>query len=220
MQAPARFIAVAEETGLILELGRWGLGVVADFARRMNVGRARPLNFAVNVSRIQFAHADMPELLRTVVRETGVDPAWLTIELTESTLADDQDGIISALHEIRSMGFGLAIDDFGTGYSSLRYLQDFPVSEIKLDRGFISGLQENSFNRILVESVVKIGRALGASVTAEGIETQAEHDVLKVLGCPFGQGFLFAAPMDAEAFEGFTEAGGPEAQSAGRGDAP
>ncbi len=200
VQAPSRFIAAAEETGLILELGHWGLSAVADFARRLNVGRERPLNLAVNVSRIQFAHADMPALLRSVVRQSGVDPAWLTIELTESTLADNQKGIVSALRDIRSMGFGLAIDDFGTGYSSLRYLQDFPVSEIKLDRGFISGLQHSGFNRTVVESVVKIGREMGASVTAEGIETQAEHDILKTLGCPFGQGFLFGEPMDAEAF--------------------
>ncbi len=199
MQAPARFVAAAEEAGLILELGAWVLETAADFACRLNRGRGTALRIAVNVSPIQFAHGDMPALLRRVAARSGMDPAWMTLELTEGTLEGGQDEIASVLHAIRAMGFGLAIDDFGTGYSSLRHLQAFPVTEIKLDRSFVAGLDANPFNRIVVESVIRLGRELQAAVTAEGVETRAEYDALAGLGCPFGQGFLFGPSLDADA---------------------
>ena len=200
LQPPGRFIPTAEETGMIVDIGALALRSAAAFACRLNADRDVPLSIAVNVSPVQFTHRDLEETLRRVLDETGADPRWLTLELTESVFAESSPEIIAVLRRIRDLGCGLAIDDFGTGYSSLRYLETFPLSEIKIDRSFVSGLDRSRFRSVVVDAVVKMGRALGAAVTAEGVETDADRLALLQIECPYAQGYAFGAPMPEEAF--------------------
>jgi predicted signal transduction protein with EAL and GGDEF domain len=131
LQPPGRFIPVAEESGQIIDMGAWALRNAAAFAVKVNGGRARPLEFSVNVSQLQFRDHDLPSIVGTVLHETGANASWLKLELTESLLVDHSPAMIAMLRELRGMGVGLAIDDFGTGYSSLNHLEAFPISEIK-----------------------------------------------------------------------------------------
>ncbi len=200
-QAPDTFIAVAEDTGLILDIGARGFRTVANYAAEINRGRKRPLNFAINVSTVEFVHRDMVQFARKVLEEGGVDPAWITFELTESLLAESSQKILGIFQDIRALGIGIAIDDFGTGYSSLRYLDAFPITEVKVDRSFVQGISQSGAKRLIVESVIKLGRELGITVVAEGIETEAECSILQQMGCSQGQGFLFSRPVSAEEFK-------------------
>ncbi len=199
-QPPGRFIEAAERTGLLLELGERGLTAVAAFARRINEQRERPLRFSVNVSATEFLHREMAELLDRVMRQTGAQPAWLTLEITESLFLNDTPGVLGAFRRLRDLGVGLAIDDFGTGYSSLRLLETFPVTEIKIDRSFIGELAASPSKMVIVRAVIDLGRALGLAVVAEGVETEAERALLSSMGCPIAQGYLFGRPVDAESF--------------------
>lgn len=200
LQPPDRFIPIAEETGMILDIGAWALCSAAAFAGTLNAGRATPLAIAVNVSPVQIMHRDVEQLLCAVLENSGADPSWITLELTESLFAESSPDLIGALRRVRDLGFGLAIDDFGTGYSSLRYLETFPLTEIKIDRYFVDGLHRSAFRRAVVEAVVKMGRELGAAVTAEGLESGADRQVLLDLGCPFAQGYAFGAPLPEAEF--------------------
>ena len=199
-QPPGRFIEAAERTGLLLELGERGLTAVAAFARRINAQRERPLRFSVNVSATEFLHRDMAELLDRVLRETGADPAWLTLEITESLFLNDTPGVLGAFRRLRDLGVGLAIDDFGTGYSSLRLLETFPVTEIKIDRSFIGELAASPSKMVIVRAIIELGRALGLAVVAEGVETEGQRTLLAGMGCSIAQGYLFSRPVDAESF--------------------
>jgi diguanylate cyclase (GGDEF)-like protein len=199
-QPPDRFIPIAEDSGLIVEIGAWALRDVARFAVRVNRGRPDPLTFAVNVSQLQFRRHDIAALLRGILAETEADPAWLMLELTETLLADHSPGMIGALQDLRAMGVGLSIDDFGTGYSSLSRLDVFPVSEFKIDRSFIVDVHQNRSKQLIVEAMIRLGEALHIDVVAEGIETEAEVAVLRKLGCRFAQGYLFGRPIAEAAF--------------------
>jgi PAS domain S-box-containing protein/diguanylate cyclase (GGDEF)-like protein len=197
LQHPGRFIALAEETGLILDIGASGLRDVARFAVDFNRDRAEPLCFSFNVSPIELTHRDMVAFVRRVLEETGADPAWLTLELTESLLTEDSPEMLSIFRGLRDLGIGLSIDDFGTGYSSLRYLERFPLTEIKIDRSFVSGLHDSAAKRVIVEAVIKLGSELGVRLVAEGVEQQTERDLLGAMGCSFAQGYLFSRPVPA-----------------------
>jgi PAS domain S-box-containing protein/diguanylate cyclase (GGDEF)-like protein len=200
LQQPGRFVGLAEETGLILDIGAAGLRDVARFAVGYNRNRAEPLFFSFNVSPIELTHRDMVAFVRRIIDETGVDPAWLTLELTESLLAEDSPEMLSIFHQLRELGIGLSIDDFGTGYSSLRYLERFPLTEIKIDRSFVAGLHHSAAKRVIVEAVVKLGSELGVRVVGEGVEQQTERDLLAEMGCSFAQGYLFSRPLPANEF--------------------
>jgi PAS domain S-box-containing protein/diguanylate cyclase (GGDEF)-like protein len=200
LQHPGRFIALAEETGLILDIGASGLRDVARFVVGFNRDRAEPLCFSFNVSPIELTHRDMVAFVRLVLEETGADPAWLTLELTESLLAEDSPEMLSIFRGLRDLGIGLSIDDFGTGYSSLRYLERFPLTEIKIDRSFVSGLHGSAAKRVIVEAVIKLGSELGVRVVAEGVEQQTERDLLAAMGCSLAQGYLFSRPLPASEF--------------------
>ena len=200
LQRPDLFIPIAEETGLIVDIGTSALRKTMLLACRINADRSESLRFSVNVSFVQFLHRDMLRLMETLLEETGADPHWITLELTESVFAEATPELLSMFVQIRAKGIGLAIDDFGTGYSSLRYLETFPLSGIKLDRSFVSGLRESHFKQIVVDAVVKLGRALDADVTAEGVETASEVECLRAVDCPFGQGFFFSKPLPELAF--------------------
>jgi diguanylate cyclase (GGDEF)-like protein len=197
---PNSFIPVAEESGLIVDIGAWSLRRAAAFVVRLNRGRSRPLVVSVNVSQLQFEYSDLAQLLRTIVEETGADPSWLMLELTERVVTDNSAVMIRRLRQLRDMGFGLSIDDFGTGYSSLSYLEAFPFSEFKIDRTFVSKLDQSRSRQVIVEAMIRLGRELQISVTAEGAETEEELAVLRRLDCPFVQGYIFGRPMTQDDF--------------------
>jgi PAS domain S-box-containing protein/diguanylate cyclase (GGDEF)-like protein len=199
-QPPGRFIDAAERSGLLLDLGERGLNSVASFARRINEKRERPLRFSINVSATEFLHRDMAEILERVMRQTGAEPAWLTLEITESMLLSDTPGVLEVIRRLRDLGVGLSVDDFGTGYSNLHRLETLPVTEIKIDRSFIGKLVESPSKMVIVRAVIDLGRALGLAVVAEGVETEAQRAMLTEMGCPIGQGYLFGAPTDEEQF--------------------
>jgi PAS domain S-box-containing protein len=196
LQPPGRFIGIAEETGAILEIGAWGLHTVAAHAAQVNRSRQVPIRFAFNVSVLEFTQRDMVAFVRQVLEETGCRAEWLTLELTENLMVGEPEDIRRAFAALRRLGVDISIDDFGTGYSNLRYLEGFPVSEIKVDRSFVHDLAHSPAKRVIVESVVKLGAALDIRVVAEGIETEAECAIMRALGCEIGQGYLFAAPME------------------------
>ena len=199
-QLPGSFIETAERSGLLLDLTEQSLTTVATFARRINAQREKPLRFSVNVSAGEFLRHDMAEMLDRVLCLTSAEPAWLTLEITESMFLNDTPGVRGAFERLRQIGVGLSVDDFGTGYSNLRSLETFPVTEIKIDRTFISELATKSSKRIIVRAVIELGRALGLTVVAEGVETDAQRKMLCEMGCPVGQGYLFGAPTDEEGF--------------------
>ncbi|MFN3388702.1 MAG: putative bifunctional diguanylate cyclase/phosphodiesterase [Allosphingosinicella sp.] len=196
MQPPARFIGIAEETGAILEIGAWGLRALAAHAERVNRDRRAPIRFAFNTSVIEFTQRDMVALVRQVLDETGCRAEWLTLELTENLMVGEPDYVRRVLGELRRLGIGISIDDFGTGYSNLRYLESFPLTEIKIDRSFVRDVAHSATKRVIVESVVKLGAALDIRIVAEGIETDSERAIMQALGCSTGQGYLFAVPME------------------------
>jgi PAS domain S-box-containing protein/diguanylate cyclase (GGDEF)-like protein len=199
-QLPGSFIDTAERSGLLLDLTEQSLTTVATFARRINAQREKPLRFSVNVSAGEFLRHDMAEMLDRVLYLTSAEPAWLTLEITESMFLNYTPGVRDPFERLRQIGVGLSVDDFGTGYSNLRSLESFPVTEIKIDRTFISELATKSSKRIIVRAVIELGRALGLTVVAEGVETDAQRDMLCDMGCPVGQGYLFGAPTNEEGF--------------------
>jgi PAS domain S-box-containing protein/diguanylate cyclase (GGDEF)-like protein len=200
LQLPGRFIALAEETGLILDIGAAGLRDVAHFAATINRTRADPLCFSFNISPVEFTHRDMVAFVQSILADTGVAPACLTLELTEGLLTQDSPEMLRIFRAIRDLGIGLSIDDFGTGYSSLSYLERFPLTEIKIDRSFVAGLPHSSAKRVIVEAVIKLGIELGVRVIAEGVEQEIERDVLAMMGCTLAQGMFFSAPLSVAEF--------------------
>jgi PAS domain S-box-containing protein/diguanylate cyclase (GGDEF)-like protein len=201
LQPPSRFIGIAEETGALVDIGAWGLRTLATHAAQVNRDRRAPLRFALNVSALEFTQRDMVGCVQQVLDETGCRAEWLTLELTESLIIPNSDYIRRAFGDLVRLGISISIDDFGTGFSSLRYLESFPLSEIKVDRSFVRDAGQSAAKRIIVESVVKLGAELDIRVVAEGIETEAECAIVRALGCSIGQGYLFAAPMDEVEFQ-------------------
>ncbi|AID31309.1 PAS domain S-box-containing protein/diguanylate cyclase (GGDEF)-like protein [Mesorhizobium sp. USDA 4775] len=201
MQSPDKFIGHAEDTGLILDIGARGLRTVADFAARVNRGRQVPIVFSFNVSPLEFKLRDMPKFVSDVLTASGADAAWIKLELTESLMVESSAEMLLIMRHLRELGVGLSIDDFGTGYANLRYLEDFPLTEIKIDRDFVKGLAQSRSKRVIIESIIRISRELGFHVVAEGIETEVERTLLRDMDCDFGQGFLLGRPVDAARFE-------------------
>jgi diguanylate cyclase (GGDEF)-like protein len=198
---PTAFIPVAEDTGLILELGRFVLeeacSQAADWSRQ-----GSDVIVAVNVSARQLADTGLPDLVATVLADTGVPPERICIELTESILMGDTVQTVATLEALHRLGLLLSIDDFGTGYSSLAYLHRFPVDELKIDRVFVQELTVRPESRTLVAAMIAMGRALGLSIVAEGVETVAQAAALRELGCDIAQGYLYSRPERAETFNG------------------
>jgi diguanylate cyclase len=190
---PTSFIAMAEERGLVIPLGEWVL------RRACQDGKRWPhLRMAVNVSAIQFRHRDFVASVTRVLRETGFQATNLELELTEGVIVEDADAAEAAMMDLRALGVNLALDDFGTGYSSLIYLRRFAFDKIKIDRSFLESMEATGESAILIHSIVHLGRALGLTVTAEGVETPEQHRFLQALGCHQLQGYLFSRPVPAE----------------------
>jgi EAL domain-containing protein (putative c-di-GMP-specific phosphodiesterase class I) len=193
---PLSFIPLAEETGLIVPLGRWVLETACRQAREWRDTRpgAPQLMMSVNLSARQFGQPDLVDQVVAILAETGLDPTTLELEITESVVMDQSEVGIRTLHRLRDMGVRLVLDDFGTGYSSLAYLKHLPLDTIKIDRTFVAGL-DGEADRSIVEAVIALAHGLRISVVAEGIETEAQFEILRAMGCDTGQGYLFARPL-------------------------
>ena len=199
--SPARFVPVAEEIDLIVSIGRWVLKEACRQARRWQdrlQGRP-PLKVCVNLSAKQFQHYALSEEVEAALRETGLDPASLDLEITESVVMKDAPATLATLRELKGLGVNLAIDDFGTGYSSLSYLRRFPVDFLKVDRSIIEGLSKDPKNEAILSAVVTLAHALDEQVVAEGVETARQLARLREIGCDFAQGYYFAKPLPSEA---------------------
>jgi diguanylate cyclase (GGDEF)-like protein len=198
---PLAFIPLAEETGLIVPLGRWVLEAACREAAGWNEARRRgappPLFVSVNLSARQFTQGDLVDDVAGILARTGLAPHALELEITESVLMDQTDAGIRALRELRGLGVRLVLDDFGTGYSSLSYLKHLPLDTIKVDRSFVAGI-EGAADRSIVDAVIALAHGLGIGVVAEGIETEAQAARLLELGCDLGQGYLFSRPLPAD----------------------
>jgi EAL domain-containing protein (putative c-di-GMP-specific phosphodiesterase class I) len=199
---PGEFIALAEESGQIVDIGAWVLETACEQAAQWTAD-GHPIRISVNVSARQL---DAPGLLRAVrhaLTRSGLDPDQLVLEITETALMRDPENAAAILRELKSSGVHVAIDDFGTGYSSLAYLQQLPVDSLKIDRTFIAASARTRENDPLIGTLVQLGRSLGLRTVAEGIEDRAQLARLQELGCDRGQGYLFAPPLEAAALERF-----------------
>ena len=192
--APGHFISVAEDTGLIVPLGEWVLRRACTDA----VKWPDPLIVAVNLSPAQFRDGDIAETVAEVLRETGLPPERLELEITENLLINDTEEVLGKLNRLRQLGVAIAMDDFGTGYSSLNYLARFPFSKIKIDRQFIRNMTRDPATRAIVRTIIALGKSLDVTITAEGVETEEQAAMLREFGCPQVQGFLYGYPGAAE----------------------
>lgn len=192
---PDVFIPIAEETGLVVPIGAWVLGQACRQLSEWNRRRAVPVGMAVNVSRRQLVQPGLPEVVRRVVRETGIRSEWLTLEITESVLVRDPDVAADRLAELQALGVRVALDDFGAGYASLAYLERFPLDTVKIDPVFVHDLGSER-NALIVSSVIDLAHALGYEIVAEGVETDAHRARLAELGCDLVQGYRVGVPMD------------------------
>jgi EAL domain-containing protein (putative c-di-GMP-specific phosphodiesterase class I) len=197
---PAEFITLAEENGLILPIGRWVLLEACRQAARWH--RARPgmppISVSVNVSAMQAVHGSLDRVVEEVLRETGADAHMLKLELTESVLLEETDGLHETLRNLEARGVRLVLDDFGTGYSALGYLHRFPIQGLKIDRSFVDGIESDRKRTAIAQAVIDIARALDIEVVGEGIECRRQAELLFELGCNYAQGFYFAPPAPAE----------------------
>ncbi|MGO7133534.1 putative bifunctional diguanylate cyclase/phosphodiesterase [Rhizobium leguminosarum] len=191
--SPAQFIPIAEDTGLIVDLGRWVLREACRTAAEFNADGEPPHKVAINLSSKQFQRPDLAETIAKILDETACRPAWIEIEITESLLLDEKDETRAILSALRTMGISIAIDDFGTGYSALSYLARFPIDTLKIDRSFINSADARSAE--LVKAILSIARCLGQSVVAEGVETIEQAAFLVANGCDSAQGFLYSKPL-------------------------
>jgi diguanylate cyclase len=192
--SPAKFIPIAEERGLIVALGEWVLRRACLDA----LAWPSDMSVAVNVSPMQFKHKAYVESVVKILRETGINPTRVELELTEGVVVDDAEIAENAIIELRALGVRFALDDFGTGYSSLIYLRRFAFDKIKIDKSFLDQMETTGEATILVHSVVHLGRALGLIVAAEGVENEEQHRLLQAVGCHLLQGYLFSRPVDAD----------------------
>ncbi len=200
LESPDRFIPVAEETGLIVQIGDW---VLAQACRDLTAWRERNIRLprlALNLSPRQFRQPGLAERMRLCLLEHGVEAGQFELEVTESALMDRPDVAVNILSELKDMGFGIGIDDFGTGYSSLAYLKTFPIDKLKIDRSFVSDILTDNSDREITLAVIALSHNLGLKVVAEGVELGEQLAFLERHGCDCAQGYLFSKPMPAAAF--------------------
>ena len=200
--SPAKFIPVAEDTGLIVLLGEW---ILREACRQMRAWQTQfptlaPLKMSVNLAVQQIKEPKLLNQIDRILAETNLDGSYLKLEITESMLMEDVEETINMLLQIRARKIQVSIDDFGQGYSSLSYLHRFPINTLKIDRSFVSRMNDNE-NFEIVGTIITLAHALGMNVTAEGVETSEQSDQLRSLGCEFGQGYFFAKPLNCSAIE-------------------
>ena len=204
--SPGRFIPVAEETGLIVQIGDWVLREACREAVRWREAGKGELVVAVNLSAIRFKRGNIEQSVARALEESGLDPHRLELELTESILIRDSENVLSAVKRLKQMGVKLSIDDFGTGYSSLAYLKRFEVDKLKIDQTFVRDLVPNSEDAAIVRAIIQMARSLGRKTIAEGVESQHVLDLLGLIECDEVQGYHCGRPMAAAAFQEFLAA--------------
>jgi diguanylate cyclase (GGDEF)-like protein len=197
MISPGEFIPLAEENGFIVQLGEWALRNACATA----AGWPGDLKIAVNLSPVQFRNPGLVQVVFSALATSGLQPARLELEITETVLLEDNEATLATLYQLRELGVRIAMDDFGTGYSSLSYLQRFPFDKIKIDRSFIKGMADGVGSLNIVRAVAALANGLGMTTTAEGVETQEQRDAVESEGCTEMQGFLFSKPLPASEIE-------------------
>jgi EAL domain-containing protein (putative c-di-GMP-specific phosphodiesterase class I) len=200
---PAEFIRMSEETGMIIEIDRF---VLREACRQLQDWRARipgagEISISVNLSVKQFGRPDLADHVRGAIREFGLDPAALRLEITETVLLDSSPAATEQLEQLHKEGFALYLDDFGTGYSSLSYLHRFPVHTLKIDRSFVGGMKPDGGGREIIRTIVALAQILDLHVIAEGVETAMQRDALRELRCEYAQGYMFSRPVDSKKAE-------------------
>ncbi len=215
---PSEFISVAEENGMIDQIGRWVLDHACRQAARWCSLRpdSAPIGISVNLSAVQVGKRDLPDIVATVLRATGLDPACLSLEITETVMLHDIEPLADVLRALKAIGVRLALDDFGTAYSSLGYLTHLPLDTLKIDRSFVDGLGTERRDTAITEAIIAMSRALSLNVVAEGVETQLQVDELRRLGCQLAQGFHFSRPVPAREITGMLREGPRWAVSVGQ----
>jgi len=203
---PSQFVPIAEDCGLILQIGRWVLSEACRQARAWQDAGLPLLPIAVNVSAVEFRDKGFVERVRTVLSETGLEARYLELELTEGVLMEDPESMVSVLQELKMMGVHLAVDDFGTGYSSLSYLRQFPIDVLKIDQSFVHQITAEPDDSTIVSAIINMAKSLKHIVVAEGVETREQEAYLQAQRCAQGQGNLFSRPLAAARFAHFMKA--------------
>ncbi len=206
MISPAEFIPVAEDTGMIVAIGRWVLREACRQNTEWQLAGLPPLRVAVNLSARQFRSGTLLDEIEVVLAETGLPASMLELEITESMVMEDPERVIKLLEKIRNLGIHLSLDDFGTGHSSLAYLKRFPIDSVKIDRAFIKDIPGNADDVAIARTIVAMAKSLGLTTVAEGVETAEQLELLKSMGCDQIQGFFFSRPLPADDFMAYYRA--------------
>ncbi len=202
---PNEFIPLAEQSGLIVEMGNWVLRAACEQSRNWQQSGLKPMRMTVNVSGIQFRKDNFVETVSDILNDAGVDPRLLQLELTESTIMHNSEDSIRKLHALQAMGVEISVDDFGTGYSSLKYLKHFPLSALKIDTSFVSEVTTSSNDQSIVKAIITLARNFNLKVVAEGVETIEQLHYLRDCGCDLVQGYLICPPVNSTALAQFTK---------------
>ena len=206
---PKDFVPIAEDCGLIVPIGQWVLREACRQARAWIDEGRRPMAVAVNISAVEFRDPRFLENVRAVLDDSRLDPRYLELELTESSLIQHAESTTLALQALKDMGVQVAIDDFGTGYSALSYLRQFPINVLKIDQSFVHEISADPVGTFIVSAVISMGKSLGHRVIAEGVETGEQLAFLQAQRCGEGQGYYFSRPLIAEQFVRLLETGQP-----------
>ena len=199
--SPSEFIPLAESSGLILPIGEWVLRTAVKQAKAWLESGLSPLILSVNLSAIQFRHADLPDLISRILDETGLPPEYLELELTESATMQDPLEAIAIMNRLHERGVRMSIDDFGTGYSSLSYLKKFKVYKLKIDQSFVRDISTDPEDKAIVMAIINMAKTLGLRTIAEGVETVGQVDFLREHHCDEVQGYFYSKPMASKLFE-------------------
>lgn len=203
--SPIHFIEITEETGLIVPIGKWVLQEACRQHMLWIENGLKPMPISVNISAMQFYQIEFCEMVRSIISDSGMQPIYLELELTESLFMHDVDVVLKTLHELHELGVKLAIDDFGTGYSNLSYLKRFPIDRLKIDQSFIRHLEREPVNVDIVRAIAALGKSMSLELVAEGVETDSELALVKSSGCGFVQGYRYSKPLPAAQLESWVK---------------
>jgi EAL domain-containing protein (putative c-di-GMP-specific phosphodiesterase class I) len=195
---PDQFISIAEDSGLIVEIGDWVINAACLAAVNWNTKKRRSFQVAINLSSRQFISNDIVSTIKNTLIGTNCKPEWIKLEITESLLLEKEDDIKQAIQQLHAMGLQISLDDFGTGFSALGYLIHFPVNQIKIDRSFVNDITINEDRGLLVKAIISMATSLRMNVIAEGVETVDQANYLMESGCNFAQGYLYGKPMPVD----------------------
>ena len=206
MISPMEFIPIAEDTGMIVAIGRWVLREACRQNAAWQQAGLPPLRVAVNLSARQFHSDNLLDEIDAALSEAALPASWLELEITESMVMEDPERVIDLLGKIRDRGIHLSLDDFGTGHSSLAYLKRFPIDCVKIDREFVKDIPENTDDVAIARTIIAMAKALGLATVAEGVDTVEQLELLKTMGCDQIQGFYFSSPLAPDDFQAFYSA--------------